>query len=126
MNFGRLPIGPVRQQLRERATAFDVHRPTETTADWGERKDDYTTHTADIDVFAPQDSEVQLPTGEITDQSLGGMVLAGADVEPDDLIEYEGQVLEIVNKTPYPAALPAEFYRLGLTTKHDTEPSDLP
>lgn len=128
MGFGRLPTGIVREETRHRQETYTVYRPTDTTSGWGERADDYETDvdgnhpTAKLDLFGPQRAEVQRPSGEGVNVSLRGLCLPDADIEEDDLVRYNGEVMECVNKTPYPAKNAVSFYRLVFRDRDDVSP----
>lgn len=119
MRTGRVPSGPLRSIVKDRLRPYTIYRPTETVEGWGERKDDYATHSADVYLYDPQRAESQLPTGEATNLDVSGLCLPSSDVEEDDLLEYGGEVVEVVSKTQYPATGSPTLHRLALRDRDD-------
>lgn len=114
MKRGRLPTGPLRSAIQMESTTYTVSRFTSSVNDIGEVERTEQTHDADIYVFDPERSQVQLPHGESFDESLGGLALPSENLQDGDEITYGDTPYELT-VTESPSSESVRFLTIDLT-----------
>ena len=96
MSFsGRLPRGPLRQQVRAASVPVTTSRDNDTNATYG-TSDAYTTvGTRSVLLFSPDERQRETVAGDEQRADLAGMMLPDVDVLVGDRIEYGDAVYEV-------------------------------
>lgn len=122
MGFGKTPGNLFRWRIRERATSFDLERPSgPQTGRFGERPTDdseNTTTVSDVSVwvFSPESAPAETPFGDRLEGDLQGIALPGTDVQYGDRLTHGSNEYDVTTEVfGVPNDDSPEYVTFGLT-----------
>jgi hypothetical protein len=115
----RLPTGPIRQKVREKASSYALDTPDSSSSSYGGEEYTSKNASADIYLFSPQEMSEIVISGEQITASLQGLCLPSEPVEEDDRLNYGQGRYEVETITPMPSAEDPIVHEIVLTEVQD-------
>lgn len=88
-------LGAITSIIGTRTQTVTLARPTESVGSMGETTTTTSDHQEDIWLFDPQETVVEVPTGETQGGSIMGLALDGVDIQHNDRVTHGGVEYEV-------------------------------